>query len=88
MAVHVALLALAVTGIAALLSVASTMAAVRTNAVRFAFVAVAFAVFAVRGALVVADGVGWFESPIAWDAWSVGLDAAVVAALYLGVVKR
>lgn len=88
MAVHVALLALAVTGVAALLSVVSVLAAIRTNAVRFGFVAVAFVVFAVRGALVVADGAGWFESPIAWDAWSVGLDAVVVAALYLGVVKR
>lgn len=82
-----AVLALAVTGVAALLAVVSAMAAARTGSARFAFAAVGFAVFALRGGLIVADGAGWLNAPIAWDGWTLAMDAAVVAALYAAVVK-
>ncbi len=83
----VALGALIVTGVSLLLSVVSALAVFRTGAWRFAFASLAFAVFAVRGVLILGDGVGWFVDPIAWDGWTVGMDAVIVASIYAAVVK-
>lgn len=88
MAVLVALLALAVTGVSLLLAAVSALAAQRTRAARFGFATAAFLLFAIRGGWIVADGAGWWESPMAWDAWTVGFDAAVVALIYAAVVKE
>lgn len=79
--------ALVVMGVSILLAAVSGLAVARTGAWRFAFASLAFFVFAVRGVLIVGDGIGWLADPIAWDAWTVGMDAVIVASIYAAVVK-
>lgn len=83
----VAVAALVVTGVSILLAVVSALAVARTRAWRFAFASLAFCVFALRGVLIVGDGVGWLSDPIAWDTWTVGMDAVIVASIYAAIVK-
>lgn len=87
MALWTPLLAVALTGTALLLALVSGLAAKRTRGVRFVFAALAFGVFAVRGLLVLLEGSGVMESPIPWNAWSVGTDAVTLGLLYLAIVK-
>lgn len=88
MALLVPLLAVATTGVALLLALVSLLAAQRTRAGRFVFAALAFAIFAARGLLVVLDGSGWATSPLPWNGWTVGTEAVTLALLYLAIVKR
>lgn len=88
MAVLVPLLAIATTGVALLLALVTTLAATRTRSTRFVFAALAFLAFAARGLLVILDGAGVRASPVPWNGWSVGFDAAVLALLYLAIVQR
>lgn len=82
-----AIAALGLAGVSMLLAAVSFLAAARTRKFRFAFAGLAFLVLATRGALIVADGAGWLGSPIAWDGWTLGMDAVIVLALYAAVVK-
>lgn len=87
MALWTPLLAVALTGTAILLVLVSALAANRTGALRFVFAAMAFGVFALRGLLILLDGSGVLDSPLPWNAWSVGADAITLGLLYMAIVK-
>lgn len=87
MAVLLAAVALAVFGISLLLAILSAMAAWRTQAWRFVFAALAFVTIAARAGLIVADGAGWIQSPMAWDGFTLAFDALIVGFVYAAVVK-
>lgn len=88
MAGLMAFLALSVAGVGLLLAGLTAATALRLRSGRFVFASLAFAVFALEAGALFGEGMGWWATPLALNAWSIGADALVLALLYLAVVKR
>lgn len=88
MGVLVPILAVALTGVALLLCFVTAVSALRFRSRKMGFATLAFGAFAVRGALMIADGQGWLDGPFEASAWVVGADAATLALLFFAISSR